>query len=495
MLNKQESKNKISINFIIIGLVIAFIIIILMICKDIYNSTTSSISLVNPQKYLAEGEKEEVKKGKIIVNYIDTNGKKLADEEILYGNLGEEYNVTRKKIEGFKIYESDPINKKGNYDVTTSNIDFIYEKDESQVNSSSDGNNVVVQVIKDTEAEDKEYKFVVETQDEDGKTLVNSEYKVTNSNLSVIRNGRDYTGVYVIGSLTINKEGSDKYILEQKSVDEKYERILDSIEVSIIKKYDANIGQYMAEATIPQMNNVSVNVDEENRVITIIVKNNKKVVAPEPENPNPQVPDVPDKPEVPEVPYVPSTENRIFDLQMSKMVKEVKLTTNGKTTTSTKTGDKLLKIDIPKSKINGSILEVTYTLTITNVGEIAGYVTELTDKFPNEMKLSDNSNWRNLDGVAVSNELSEEEIKPGESLSVDITFTWILSEQNVGLKINEALISGYYNNEGIPDSTPENNDKEAILVTIKTGQKALITVEILVMLLLIVAIVYKLRKK
>ena len=186
---------------------------------------------------------------------------------------------------------------------------------------------------------------------------------------------------------------------------------------------------------------------------------------------------------------------KYFDLKIEKKIKEVKVTTDGNTTTKTKVGDELVKVDIPRSKINGAVLDVTYTLTVSNVGEIPGYATDIEDKIPKGMKLVDENGWEGAEEYANYRELSETIINPGESKTFDIKFTWTLSEQDVGLKVNSAQIVTYYNLSGAPDITPDNIAEEPLLIAVKTGKKAIITVEVIAALALATGLVIYIKKK
>ena len=54
---------------------------------------------------------------------------------------------------------------------------------------------------------------------------------------------------------------------------------------------------------------------------------------------------------------------------------------------------KLAKFDVKRSEVNNTKLTVTYGLIVRNVGEIAGYATELTDYVPENFKLIDDGTY------------------------------------------------------------------------------------------------------
>lgn len=72
-------------------------------------------------------------------------------------------------------------------------------------------------------------------------------------------------------------------------------------------------------------------------------------------------------------------------------------------------------------------------------------------------------------------------LRPGESATVEIIFTWKNDEENLGLKTNIAEISEDYNEKGAKDidSTPDNQipieddqDLALVILTIRTGAGA-----------------------
>ncbi len=461
------------ISNLIIFLIVVLIMVITLLFSSIYTTGTSSVSLVDAKKYLDNSQAQTDAKGKVTAIYTDENGNEIADKVSITGDLGDEYWVERKDIDGYKAYGVDPINKKGNFDVEEKIVNFRYEKLLNGVNSNVDGKNVTVQVIKDKETSKyKEYKFIILTEDTEGNSLKQAEYKITNKNSSVIRNGKDYTGNYVVGSFSADLEGNDEYKISQIKAPEGFENIND---INVIFYKTSNSNQIFINAVVLNTENVSIDTNEANREIVLKIKNSKKK-------------NIPDEPIVPEEPQ------KIFDLEINKTLKNVKVITDGKKTEKNKTDDKLLKIDIPKSKIANTEIIATYVLNIKNVGEIAGYATEISDNLPEGMVIVNSDKWTEDNGIAICNEFSNTKLNPGDSVSAEIVLSFKLTDSNIGLINNLATISGYYNEEGIPDSTPDNKSEEPMLVTIKTGKKALITIEVIIALSLASTLIYEVKK-
>ena len=199
----------------------------------------------------------------------------------------------------------------------------------------------------------------------------------------------------------------------------------------------------------------------------------------------------------------------IFDLSLLKWVTKTIVTVDGKTTT-TETGFKpntgktettgirnneevepIAKVEVDKKKINNTVVKFAYKIRITNEGEIAGYATEITDFIPEglEFKEEDNKTYgwtKEGDKKVTTRALETVLLQPGESVEVEIIFTWKNGTNNLGLKTNIAEITedyNEYNTEDI-DSTPDNkkdpyekeqeddDDFALVILSIKTGKGA-----------------------
>lgn len=333
----------------------------------------------------------------------------------------------------------------------------------------SENKKVIVKVhnsLTPIEDETKDYTVYIKTVDENGNQLPGSRYYGKDADDAVVLDKQDTTGMLEAGTITVDSVGTDVVTIEQKVTPEGYETITDKIKFTLERYLDTENHKYGANASINTIEGVTLDVNQETGKIVITVKLNK----------------LPDPP-------------KIFDLTIDKNVKVAEVTSGGKTTTVKKVGNKIVKIDIPKSKINGSVIKVTYTLTIKNVGQIAGYALEVKDPVPSGMVLVEDENWKVVDGEAITEKLADKLIEPGQSESIDITYTWKVTEKDVGTKYNEALISRSGNDEDVPDITPDEVAREPIILAVTTGNRAIITIEFVVALALVTGIVYVIRKK
>ena len=193
---------------------------------------------------------------------------------------------------------------------------------------------------------------------------------------------------------------------------------------------------------------------------------------------------------------------KYFDLALKKWVTSSITIYDGKTTIvkTGHTGDEdpepVVKVDIKESRLKDTIVKFTYNIKVTNEGEIAGYVKEISDYIPEGLKFvkEDNPEWEEVDGKVVTTQLENTLLQPGESAIVEITLTWINDKNNLGLKVNVAEISKDYNDSNTPDidSTPNNKvegeddqDDAPVILSLQTGvtgQYIVLTMSILIII-------------
>lgn len=482
MLNQmRNSKKEIAI---FLTAVIALVVSIAMLTSTVFNNS-ATISLVS-KKYLESNEEQT---GKVVVKYYDTYGNEIADATEVSGNVGDEYSIDAKKIDLY-VLKTSPLNRKGNFDVSDQTVSFVYEPSTSSIDENSDGTNVVVTVFKNrNDKELNEYKIVLKTVDEKGNVVTGTSYQVTNINNRVERNAIDHTGNFVIGSYPIDNINDDTLKITEVKVGDEYIPMNGTIDLTIDKSYDETADQYSATFTLAEKENVSMTIDEDKK--EIVITSVKKL------KPVPEEPDEPDKPDEPDMPDLPETGEKIFDLKIDKQIKNVEVNTDGSISRITKkNSDELVKVDLPKSKLEKTTLTVTYTIKVTNVGELAGYATGVADNIPERMELAEGQDaWEARNGVAVVNKYANTLLKPGDSFEEEITLKIKLTNNDVGTKINSAEITTYYNDEGVKDNTPDNMAEEPLLITVKTGQEQIIAISAVIALISATAIVYVIKRK
>ena len=175
-------------------------------------------------------------------------------------------------------------------------------------------------------------------------------------------------------------------------------------------------------------------------------------------------------------------------MALRKWVTEAIVIEDGKQTV-TQTGhtpdmdpEPVVKVELYRKDINKVTVKFRYSIRVTNEGDIAGYVKEITDYVPEGLKFvaEDNPYWKDEGNNIISTtKLENTLLQPGESADVEVLLTWINREDNMGLKTNIAEISKDYNDKGVPDrdSTPDNKkpgeddiDDAPVILSIETGK-------------------------
>lgn len=202
-------------------------------------------------------------------------------------------------------------------------------------------------------------------------------------------------------------------------------------------------------------------------------------------------------------------ENKIFDLKLEKNISKVTVSNSKGEKEYNYKNTSLAKVEIPKKQLEGSIVRIEYNIIVTNEGTLEGYVTEITDYLPEGFEL-DNSNddkWiKNKDGSLKNTSLSTKTIEPGESKTLKLYVTKILTSNSVGISRNSAEITKTSNTKNLKDiDSVEGNKSEKeddyssadILISVSTGlyRNTLIIFLIGIGIYVFIKIVIKYNKK
>lgn len=193
---------------------------------------------------------------------------------------------------------------------------------------------------------------------------------------------------------------------------------------------------------------------------------------------------------------------KYFDLSLLKYVSSVEVTEDGKKKVQetgydgTENPEPIVKIEINKNKLKKTKIKYTYSIKVTNEGQIEGYAKEITDYIPSglEFYAEDNKeyNWKkDGNGKVKTDYLKDTLLKPGESAIIKLVLRWKNGSNNLGLKTNVAEISIDDNEYNAPDidSTPDNKveteddqDDALVILSIKTGSTQIYIILILTIL-------------
>lgn len=319
---------------------------------------------------------------------------------------------------------------------------------------------------KDPETKKTSIKIV--TIDEAGNVIEEVKYKVVDEDNNEIETSVNEDKSTKITTKDIDSVGTDTYKITQEEVPSGYEKLDKTIELQIVKTIDEKNNKYVYTIKKPSIKNVSVLDD--NGDITITVTNNSLI------------------------------DGRKFDLSIKKHLTKVVINENGKERTrNKKSSDKnIMKIDVPKSKLNKTSLKAYFDIDIENVGEIDGYATKILEDIPKGLSIENSDDWKVENAQVISEKLKDQLIRVGEKYTISVVLDWKLSENNIGLRTNGASILESKNPEtDAKDENENNRGEDSILVTVKTGGNTLLILKIIAAIILIailVILIYKFKQ-
>lgn len=445
-------------------------------------------------------------KGKVIVNYVDTEGNKILESAIYEGNIGAEYKIERPEIDGYLTFGNEPYQKTGNYQKEEIEIDFIYQDENANVEIDEENNRITVKMK--NAKQPKEYSIKIITKTEDGELIKGVDYLACKSTGEVLRSGTVEGETFVVGTITINEEGTDTLTIEETAAPY-YEALFgEEFDFSIKKVWDESKNTFMISVDYEKdIDGLEIKVEENEIIINVV---NKLLVddpeltpdpepepTPEPEpEPTPE-PDPEPTPE-PEPEPTPEPEDKLFDLEITKYISNIKIQ-NEKGSTQVNRGidkkDKLFKIEVDAKELAKTKLDITYKILVENIGNIPGYATEITDFIPKDLEFVANEDWELKDNNLIYTGLQGELLNPGDKKELELTFTWQLGDNKLGARKNQAEITGYKNSYEIKDFTPDNIGSAELIVSIRTGKEEACVLGILGILTSIATVMYMKKRK
>jgi len=174
-------------------------------------------------------------------------------------------------------------------------------------------------------------------------------------------------------------------------------------------------------------------------------------------------------------------DNPEFDLSLDKYISKVVVTNSEGTTTYEYSSTQLAKVEIGAKQLEGTTLLVEYEITVSNDGDVNGYVTDIIDYLPKQLEFNSemNTEWYlGTDNYLHYMPLDPQAIEPEKTQTVKLVLTKTLKSDTTGTIENIAEISESANLESIKekDSTVANKadgeddiSKASLIVSIKTG--------------------------
>lgn len=100
----------------------------------------------------------------VTVNYLDENGKEIADSVVLNGRVGEAYNTLAKEIDGYTLIKT-PTNSNGVFSAEAQSIDYIYRKNKPVVIVNPPIKNPIIKIDSSTNVIKEETSVLPKTGD------------------------------------------------------------------------------------------------------------------------------------------------------------------------------------------------------------------------------------------------------------------------------------------------------------------------------------------
>ncbi|EAD5566105.1 LPXTG cell wall anchor domain-containing protein [Listeria monocytogenes] len=100
----------------------------------------------------------------VTVNYLDENGKEIADSVVLNGRVGEAYNTLAKEIDGYTVIKT-PTNANGVFSAEAQSIDYIYRKNKPVVIVNPPIKNPIIKINSSTNVIKEETSVLPKTGD------------------------------------------------------------------------------------------------------------------------------------------------------------------------------------------------------------------------------------------------------------------------------------------------------------------------------------------
>lgn len=202
-------------------------------------------------------------------------------------------------------------------------------------------------------------------------------------------------------------------------------------------------------------------------------------------------------------------ENEVFDMSLEKYVSRITLQNKQGTIVKEYNKTQLAKLEIDAKQISGSTVLIEYTINVTNEGEIDGYVNEIVDYMPNDLRFISeiNKQWyTSTDNTLHTVAFTNEKIAPGETKTITLTLVKTMTQNNTGIVVNTAEIAKQSNDLNLQDiDSIAGNRKEGeddistaeVVLSIRTGGTTIIIGIVTTVVLLVITgiVIYILRRK
>ena len=376
---------------------------------------------------------EKAKKDTTVVEkHIDINTNKVLAEETHKGKVGDSYDIPSREFEGYELVTEDengnnmlPENSKGTMTEEEIEVIYYYEKQatvkveyiDKQTGEKLDEEEIKGHVGDPYETEEKEF---------DGYELVEVPSNSTG----------EMTEEEIVVKYYYQRKAEVEVQYLEKDTDYKLAEN-DNITGYVGDKYETEPKDIPYYKLVDQTENTEGTMTKEKITVTYYY------------------------------------EKQLFNLSVNKWVSGTTINGIPQLAQNYNSRDELYKIDIHRSKVETAEVKITYTIRITNTGEIEGTADRITELIPQGYTYNQEDNsiyWQESNGILTTDALKDEMIKPGEYKDIEIVLRWNKGENNFGQKDNTVILSSETNPAGYEDINEEDNsDKSEMLLTVATG--------------------------
>ena len=409
--------------------------------KDIYGYTFIE-STNNTSGNMIEGTIEvtyyytRTNAGGVIVHYVDEEGNKLVEDELITGKVADTYKTEQKEIPNYDFVRVEG-QTEGELTEEVIEVTYIYKKIPARV---------VVQYLEKDDTPDDNTDNVVLAEQEiiegfSGDSYITTRKEIENFQVTIPENEigtMTREDIYVIYYYERKPSG----IVTVKYVDvDTNEEILHKVEDT--QEYATYREQLQGlcglEYTTEQKDIPYYNFIEEMRP-----SNSTGIYTEE------------------DIEVIYYYRKQTFNLSVNKQIERI--TVNG---AEHSLKDGLDQIDVVASKVQETDIQVTYKIVVSNPSEIEGS-TKVIESIPDFFRVTDGTSTEWLEnGKSLE---ATVELQPGETKELTVVLRWIRNGDNFGLQINTVVLTNVSNPANYEEINIEDNTSTAeVIFSVKTG--------------------------
>ena len=374
--------------------------------------------------------------GGVIVHYVDEEGNKLVEDELITGKVADQYQTEQKDIPNYDFVRVEG-QTEGELTEEVIEVTYIYKKIPARV--------IVQYLEKDDTPEDNTDNVVLAEQEIiegfSGDSYITTRKEIENFQVTVPENEigtMTREDIYVIyyyerkpsGIVTVKYVDVDtnEEILHKEENTEEYISYREQLQGLCGLEYEAeqkDIPYYNFVEELRPSNATGIYTEEDIEVIYYYRK-------------------------------------QTFNLSVNKQIERI--TVNG---VEHSLKDGLDQIDVVASKVQETDIVVTYKIVVSNPSEIEGS-TKVIESIPDFFRVTDGTSTEWLEnGKSLE---ATVELQPGETKELTVVLRWIKNSNNFGLQINTVVLTNVSNPASYEETNLEDNTSTAeVIFSVKTG--------------------------